>query len=63
MSDEFGFASVMKDINETFKSHERLLLVLMKLKIIGADLAGVIQRNFEQDTWSKVKNGDYDEYN
>ena len=49
---------VMKDIHETFKRHGQLLLLLNKLDVIPARYVSILCKDFEQKTWSKIRDGD-----
>lgn len=47
-----------KDVALTFQTHGRLLLLFYKLGVIPAFAYNVIQKDFEQKTWSKIRDGD-----
>ena len=49
-----------RSVATTFKRHGLLLLLLTKLEIIPGQYFHILQRDFEQTTWSKIRDGDYD---
>lgn len=55
----FGWTENMKDIHYTFCRHNYLLLFLIKLNLLDYFTAGVIQKDFEQNIWAKIRDGDY----
>lgn len=59
-----GWTANMRSIHYTFYLHNHLLLLFTKLDLMGGLTAGIMQRNFEQNLWSKIRDGDdYDPEN
>ena len=56
--DPEGYTKEMKDINESFLTHHRLLVVLKRLNIINNLALKILQSDFEQNTWTKLRDGD-----
>lgn len=58
-----GWTSEMKDIGDSFLLHRQLLIFLMKLDLVPNPGYMILQRDFEQNTWAKIRDGDdYDEF-
>ena len=58
-----GWTQEMNDIHDSFHLHRQLLLTLMRLDFIDSREVGILQRDFESNTWSKIRDGDDNEYN
>lgn len=58
-----GWTIEMNNIHDTFHWHNKMLLILMKLEFIDGREFGILQRDFEQNTWAKIRDGeDYNEH-
>jgi hypothetical protein len=53
-----GWTSEMKDIHVSFIRHQYLLLTIARLEVIPFGLANILQRDFEQNTWAKIRDGE-----
>lgn len=48
----------MKSVATTFERHGRLLIFLVQLGIIPRRYFSILQKDFEQKVWSKIRDGD-----
>lgn len=55
---ENGWSENTRDVYETFKKHGLLLLLLTRLDVIPNTYFGILQRDFEQKTWQKIRDGE-----
>ena len=53
-----GWSSEMLGMSDSFNRHARLLLFLVQLRLIDARTADIITRDFQQNTWSKIRDGE-----
>lgn len=53
-----GWTSEMKSINETFKRHKLLLLLLAKLNVMPTRYASILCKDFERNIWAKIRDGE-----
>ena len=53
-----GWSEEARDISLSFLRHRKLLLLLMKLKIAPNPGYMILQRDFEQNTWAKIRDGE-----
>ena len=57
--DEYeGWTQDARDVHQTFARHGKLLLLLYKLDIINDWAFGVLCREFQAKTWSKIRDGE-----
>lgn len=53
-----GWTKEMKSVAESFAIHRKLLLVLLNLgDIVPPQGYMIIQRDFEQNIWAKIRDG------
>ena len=56
--EENGWTKEMRDINYSFRIHERMLLMIARLEIIPFEYAQILQRDFEQNYWNNIRDGE-----
>ena len=57
-SDKIGYTNAIEDIHNNFKIHGKLLLLLWKLDVIPKEWYYILQKDFEQNTWTKIRDGE-----
>jgi hypothetical protein len=55
---QIGYTSEMRDIAESFLIHRLMLIFLLKLKLVPNPGYMILQRDFEQNTWAKLRDGE-----
>ena len=53
-----GWTSEMRSIEDSFLLHRKLLITLMKLNIAPNPGYMILQRDFEQNTWARIRDGE-----
>ena len=57
-TDYYGWSSEMRDIGDSFMLHRKLLIFLMHLDLVPNPGYMILQRDFEQNTWAKIRDGE-----
>ena len=53
-----GWTSEMNHIGDSFLLHRQLLIFLMKLELVPNPGYMILQRDFEQNTWANIRDGE-----
>ena len=53
-----GWSHDMRNIADSFQIHRMLLHTLIRMNLLNTREAGIMQRDFEQNYWNKLRDGE-----